>query len=114
MLVEIGLVSRLPFPNEHSCRLRNPEGLEILGSDEREHDDKTCRVIFGKPKDGDGSVEQAYRYPKESWTEEAARNHCTDHDGSFEAAEKAESFHLQVLTKANPNAKIFPWNMPAR
>jgi hypothetical protein len=86
-----------------------------VGSDERKHDDKTYRVIFGKPKDGDGSVEQAYRYPKESWSEEAARNHCQEHDGSFEAAEKTERFHLHVLTeKADPDAKIFPWSMPAR
>jgi hypothetical protein len=63
----------LPYPNEHACRLRDPEGLEIVGSDEREHNDKTYRVIFGKPKDGDGSVEQAYRYPKDSWSEEAAQ-----------------------------------------
>ena len=86
-----------------------------MGSDEREHNDKTYRVIFGKPKHGDGSVEQAYRYPKDSWSEETARNHCEDHDGTFEAAEKTESFHLHVLTeKADPHAKIFPWSMPAR
>ena len=86
-----------------------------MGSDEREHDDKTYRVIFGKPKDGNGSVEQAYRYPKDSWSEEAARNHCKEHNGAFEAAEKTGSFHLHVLTeKADPDAKIFPWSMPAR
>jgi len=105
----------LPYPNEHSCRLRDPEGLEIVGSDERKHDDKTYRVIFGKPKERNGSVEQAYRYPKGSWTEEAARNHCKEHGGTFEAAEKIESFHLHVLTeKGDPDVKIFPWSMPAR
>jgi len=86
-----------------------------VGSDDREHNDRTYRVIFGKPKDGDGSVEQAYRYPKDTWSEEAARNHCKDHEGTFEAAEKTERFHLHVLTeKADPEAKIFPWSMPAR
>jgi len=105
----------LPYPNEHACRLRDPAELEIVGSDEREHDDKTYRVIFGKPKDGDGSFEQAYRYPKDTWSEEAARNHCREHGGSFEAAEKTASYHLYVLTeKADPDAKIFPWSMPAR
>ena len=105
----------MPYPNEHACRLRDPGSLEVVGSDDRQHDDKTYRVIFGKPKDGDGSVEQAYRYPKESWSEEAAHNHCQDHDGTFEAAEKTESFHLHVLTeKADPDAKIFSWSMPAR
>ena len=93
--------------------MRDPADLEIVGSDERKHDDKTYRVIFGKPKDGDGSVEQAYRYPVGSWSEEAARNHCKDHDGTFKAAEKTESYHLHVLTeKVDPDAKIFPWSMP--
>ena len=94
--------------------MRDPADLEIVGSDERKHDDKTYRVIFGKPKDGDGSIEQAYRYPVESWGEEAARSHCQDHDGTFEAA-KTGSFHLHVLTeKTDLDAKIFPWSMPAR
>jgi len=94
--------------------LRDPAELEIVGSDERQHDDKTYRVIFGKSKEGDGSVEQAYRYPKGSWSEQAARNHCKDHDGSFEAAQKTESF-LHILTEqAEPDAKIFPWSMPAK
>jgi len=95
--------------------LRDPADFEIVGGGEREHDGNTYRVIFGKPKDGDGSVEQAYRYPIESWSEEAARSHCQDHEGTFEAAEKTESFHLHVLTeKADPDAKIFPWSMPSR
>ena len=95
--------------------MQDPAELEIVGSDERQHDDKTYRVIFGKPKDGDGSVEQAYRYPKDAWSEEAARSHCKEHDGKFEAAEKTEMFNLHVLTeKADPDVKIFPWSMPAR
>ena len=99
----------MPYPNEHACRLQDSADLEIVGSDEREHDDKTYRIIFGKPKDGDGSVEQAYRYLKDTWSEEAARNHCREHDGTFEAAEKTESFYLHILTeKADPDAKIFP------
>ena len=104
----------MSFPNEHACRLRDPSELEIVTSDERQHDDKSYRLFFGKPNDGGVSVEQAYRYPKESWTEEAARNHCKDHDRSFEGAEKTESF-LRILTeRADPDAKIFSWSMPVR
>jgi len=76
----------MPYPNEHSCRLREPEGLDIVGSGERKTDGKTYRVIFGKPKGGDGSVEQAYRYPIESWAEAEARKHCEAHDGKFHPA----------------------------
>ncbi len=52
-----------PYPNDHSCRLRDPEKLSIVGSSERKHNSKTYRVIFGKPKGKpkEGSVEQAYR-----------------------------------------------------
>lgn len=77
-----------PYPNEHACRLRDPETLDILGSGTREHNDKTYRIIFGRPKGEPeaGSVEQAYRYPIETWTEAEARRHCEDHEGTFEPA----------------------------
>jgi len=79
----------VPYKNEHSCRLVAPDQVEVVGSDEREHDGKKYRVIFGKPKDDGGSVEQAYRYPlDEGWTEAEARAHCEAHDGIlFEPAE---------------------------
>ena len=79
-----------PYPNEHSCRLKDPGTLDIVGSGERKHNGKTFRVIFGKPKGKPkaGSVEQAYRYPVGSWSESEAREHCKAHDGSFEPAKK--------------------------
>jgi hypothetical protein len=46
-------------------------------------------VIFGIPKGGDGSVEQAYRYPKGTWTREQAAVHCGSHGGQFEASLEA-------------------------
>ncbi|MGF3573556.1 MAG: DUF2213 domain-containing protein [Candidatus Bathyarchaeia archaeon] len=81
-----------PYPNEHSCRLKDPETLNIVGSGERKHNGKTYRVIFGKPKDKPdaGSVEQAYRYPIKTWSEAEARKHCQDHGGSFEPATREE------------------------
>jgi hypothetical protein len=93
-LCGIGIDGKLkganPYPNEHSCRLKDPETLNIVGSGERKHDGKTYRVIFGKPKGEEdaGSVEQAYRYPVESWSEGEARKHCQAHDGRFEPATK--------------------------
>jgi hypothetical protein len=81
-----------PYPNEHSCRLKDPETLDIVGSGERKHNGKTYRVIFGKPKGEKdaGSVEQAYRYPVDTWTEAEARKHCGAHDGAFEPATPKE------------------------
>jgi hypothetical protein len=81
-----------PYPNEHSCRLKDPETLNIVGSGERKHNGKTYRVIYGKPKDKleAGSVEQAYRYPIKTWNETEARKHCQDHGGNFEPATQEE------------------------
>ena len=86
------LLGAKPYPNEHACRLRDPETLDIVGSGERKHNGKTYRVIFGKPKGKPkaGSVEQAYRYPVETWNESEARKHCEAHGGTFEPAKKKE------------------------
>jgi hypothetical protein len=82
-----------PYSNEHACRLKDPETLNIVGSGERKHNGKTYRVIYGKPKDKPeaGSVEQAYRYPVKTWNEAEARKHCQDHGGRFEPATREES-----------------------
>jgi hypothetical protein len=99
-LCGIGIDGKLkganPYPNEHSCRLRDPETLDIVGSGDRKHYGKTYRVIFGKPKGEKdaGSVEQAYRYPVETWSEGEARKHCQAHDGRFEPATKKEGDSL--------------------
>ena len=85
----------MPYENEHSCRLLDPAGLEIVGSEEREHGGRAYRVIYGKPEDGDGSVEQAYRYPVDAWSESEAGVHCRGHGGFFEPAERDASVELR-------------------
>jgi hypothetical protein len=93
-----------PYTNEHSCRLRDPKTLDIVGSGERKHNDKTYRVIYGKPKGAKdaGSVEQAYRYPVKTWSEAEARKHCEAHDGSFEPATEGGD----VLKSQKPKVKL--------
>jgi regulator of replication initiation timing len=81
----------MPYPNFHSCRLVDPDKLDIVGSGEREHDGKKYRVIFGKPKGDGGSVEQGYRYPIEEWTKSEAWFHCLSHNGIFEPASRETS-----------------------
>lgn len=76
-----------PYPNEHACRLQDPGKFDRFRRGKRKHDGKDYSIIFGHPKDGGGWEEQAYRYPKDTWTAEQARSHCKDHDGgTFEAA----------------------------
>jgi hypothetical protein len=97
-----------PYPNEHSCRLRDPETLKIVGSGERKHNGKTYRVIYGKPKDKPdaGSVEQAYRYPVKTWSEAEARKHCQDHGGSFEPATREEGDMAEKRQEESEREKL--------
>ena len=77
-----------PYENEHSCRLRDPADFEDWSFKriKRKSDDKEYSVIMWKLKWEDTMTEQAYRYNKDVWTETEAKNHCKDHDWSFEAA----------------------------
>jgi len=75
-----------PYPNEHACRLNDPSKYDKFRRSKRKHDGKEYSVIYGKKKDSDTWEEQAYRYNKETWDAGAARSHCSNHNGSFEAA----------------------------
>lgn len=78
----------MPFPNEHSCRLRPPEEFEedSFRRMSRRHEGKRYSVIVGRLKGETTTTEQAFRYPKDNWAIGQARAHCQDHDGTFEAA----------------------------
>lgn len=77
----------MPYPNEHACRLIDPKTVNVVGSRKRNaKNGKQYRILFGIPKRGDGSVEYAYRYPKDTWSANEARAHCKEHKGGFEAA----------------------------
>lgn len=79
-----------PFPNEHSCRLKDPENFQdnSFRRTTRNHEGKQYSVIMGKLKGETAMTEQAYRYPKDNWTAAEAGAHCKGHDGNFEAAAK--------------------------
>lgn len=91
----------MPFPNEHSCRLRPPAGFQEgrFRRDSRKTDGKTYFIIMGRLKGQDTMVEQAYRYPKQNWTAAEARKHCRDHDGRFEAASQELSFLPDICSE---------------
>lgn len=78
-----------PFPSEHSCRLADPKKYDSFARQKRKSSGgKVYSVIFGILRKGGKrkSEEQAYRYPKGTWTASEARSHCKDHGGAFEAA----------------------------
>lgn len=80
-----------PYPNEHACRLRDPNDFKdgSFRSTERDHNGKKYRVIMGRLKGKNTMSEQAYRYNKGTWSTNEAKNHCISHKGSFEAAQKS-------------------------
>ncbi len=83
----------MPYPNEHSCRLRDPDDFEedSFRRTSRESDGKRYDVISGHLKGETTMTEQAYHYPKDIWSESEARAHCKEHDGIlFEPASGEE------------------------
>jgi len=81
--------SEKPYPNEHSCRLLSPGDFQddSFRRVEREHEGKKYFVIMGRLTGETTMTEQAYRYPKDTWSTAQAKAHCTAHDGSsFEPA----------------------------
>jgi len=96
----------MPYPNEHSARLRSPDdfnpdtfrrvdGGTIFG---RVEVPKTIAVIWGKLKGADSAddfpVAQALRFPVKDWTEAKAKKWLKDNDVTvikFEKATKAQT-----------------------
>jgi len=87
-----------PYPNEHACRLRNPDDFEegTFRRTTRTSDGKKYSVIMGRLEGEDTLTEQAYRYDREVWEEGEAKTHCKDHDGTFEPA-KEKTFDCECI-----------------
>lgn len=83
-----------PYPKEHACRLRDPKDFQAnsFRRTSRDSDGKKYDVIMGRLKGKTTMTEQAYRYPKGTWSEAEARKHCKEHKGqSFEPASEGGS-----------------------
>lgn len=91
-----------PLPNEHACRLRNPDDFQdgSLRRMTRVSGGKKYSIIMGRLEGEDTLTEQAYRYDKEVWEVSEASAHCKEHDGKFEAAEE-QSKAGRVLSATN-------------
>jgi hypothetical protein len=78
----------VPYPNEHSCRLRDPgdfqpDSFRRISSGRRQ-------IIVGRLKGQSTTTAQAYRYPTSEYSEAEARKDCEAAKGSFEAARKTQ------------------------
>lgn len=80
-----------PYPSEHSCRLNPPDKYDRFARKNcfKKHEGKCIDFVFGIK--GDKSEVQAMRYPKKVWEAAAAKAHCKDAGGSFEAATEEDS-----------------------
>lgn len=96
------IIDEKPFPNEHACRLVNPDKFDnqSFRSMKRDHNGKEYRVIMGKLKDSSKMSEQSYRYPKDTWQVNEAKSHCSSHNGiSFEPASKSYKEQTEEFKK---------------
>ena len=88
-----------PLPSEHACRIQDPDKYDEFKRATRDHEGKEYSIIFGI-KDGEAE-EQSYRYNKDVWTEAEAKEHCKDHEGTFEAASE------KILEKEEGGSRLF-------
>jgi hypothetical protein len=98
----------MPYPQEHACRLRSPKDFQpdSFRRVTREHKGKEYSIIMGRLKGQTTMTEQTYRYDKTKWTEDQAKAHCKEHEGTFEpalrtAAETAETSNWLPVAKKN-------------
>jgi len=97
-----------PFPNFHACRINDPDKYERIRPMTRKHNGKEFTVLIGFKKGG-GSEDQAYRYPKDTWSATEARAHCKGHDGSFEAAAGKE---IMIVCKSCGESQALTFTEP--
>lgn len=81
----------MPYPNEHACRIRQPgqfrkDSFLRVTRKSKSKGGKVYSVIRGILKSSGKWQDQAYRYPRKTWSAAEAGSHCKAHKGSFEAA----------------------------
>jgi len=80
----------VPYPNEHSCRLRDPGDFQANSfrrmSMTQKSTGKRISVIIGRLKGASKTTTQALRYPVGSWSEPEARADCKKNGGTFHPA----------------------------
>jgi len=93
-----------PYRNEHACQFHDSSGYDRIARMTRKHKGKEYSVLIGYK--GDTSEDISYRYPKETWSEEEAKNHCKDHGGQFEPARGKR--RTSMIIKKNQLKSAFP------
>lgn len=113
----------MPFPNEHSARLRNPKDFDpksfrrtnggtIYGKIKVP---KTIAIIWaklkGKNKPSDMPIPQALRFPIKNWTAQKAKKWLKDNKVKYQRFEPAKKKEKQSMSEAPTRACVFNDNV---
>jgi len=86
----------MPYPNEHSARLRNPDDF-IQDSFRRQNIEDDIDIIIGKLKGEDTMTTQSYRFKSDKFTVKQAKAWLKDHEIEYIAFEPASENKEAVL-----------------
>jgi len=88
-----------PYPNEHSCRLQDPDKYSRFARNNNRFGDG-IHAIFGRRKTDGKSELQAIRFDKTKFTVAQAKKWCKDHDHTCKPFEPATQTGkvIQVLS----------------
>jgi len=86
----------MPYPNEHSARLRNPDDF-IQDSFRRQNIEDNIDIIIGKLKGEDTMTTQSYRFKSDKFTVKQAKAWLKDHEIEYIAFEPASENKEAVL-----------------
>lgn len=100
----------MPYPNEHSCRLKDPAAFQKDSFVRLKRGNLS--LIIGKLTGKSTTTTQAYRYDTKQWTEKAAKAHCDKAGGMFEAAKKAKSAEMPVNLVAEVTGEMQTADIP--
>ena len=78
----------MPFPNEHSARVKNPDDFS-QDSFRRQEIEDGINIIIGQLKGETSMITQSYRFSKDKFTEKQAKAWLKEHDIDYIAFEPA-------------------------
>lgn len=84
----------MPYPNFHSCRIREPNTYKKNSFRTLRTKTKGLTIIVGVLKTTNKSALQAYRYDKKIWNNDKASKHCSTRSGQFVGATSKKSCNV--------------------
>ncbi len=76
----------MPFPNFHTCRVKEPSLFKPDSFRTLHTKTKGLTLISAILKETGKSAVQSFRYDKKIWDRDRAASHCSSHKGKFEGA----------------------------